>query len=103
MRARFLRPVSALSRLDLPTLERPESAISVPRIGGSETAEPAAAAKPHSPANRCRPASISSRVNLAVVAIDLFLGHSGAREARTRNPDAGTILVSGFQIGRAHV
>src|ERR1700688_294137 len=65
VRARLLRPVRALTRLDLPTLERPANAISVPRIGGSETAEPAAATKRHSPANRRRPASISSRVNSA--------------------------------------
>ncbi len=66
MRARFLRPVSALSRLDLPTLERPASAISVPRIFGSETADPAAAANCHSPANRRRPASISLAVNFSI-------------------------------------
>src|ERR1700690_1413869 len=66
MRARFLRPVSALIRLDLPTLERPANAISIPRIGGSETAEPAAAVKPPSPVNRCRPGSISSRLNLSI-------------------------------------
>src|SRR5665213_3446810 len=69
MRARFLRPVSALIRLDLPTLERPASAISTPRIGGSETADPAAAVNCHSPANRRRPVSISSRVNLPIGAI----------------------------------
>ena len=32
--------MSALIRLDLPTLERPANAISVPRIGGSEASEP---------------------------------------------------------------
>ncbi len=47
VRARLLRPVSALSRLDLPTLERPASAISVPRAAGSEAGEPAAATKRH--------------------------------------------------------
>ena len=35
VRASALRPVSALIRLDLPTLERPAKAISSPRIGGS--------------------------------------------------------------------
>ena len=45
VRASALRPVSALIRLDLPTLERPANAISVPRIGGSEAGEPAAATK----------------------------------------------------------
>ena len=43
VRASALRPVSALIRLDLPTLERPAKAISVPRIGGSDASEPAAA------------------------------------------------------------
>ena len=37
-----LRPVSALIRLDLPTLERPAKAISTPRILGSDSGEPAA-------------------------------------------------------------
>src|SRR5579864_8084104 len=69
VRARFLRPVSALIRLDLPTLERPDSAISDPRIGGSDTAEPAAATKLHSPVNSLRPASISSRVNSSIGAV----------------------------------
>ena len=40
VRASALRPVSALIRLDLPTLERPAKAISVPRIVGSEASEP---------------------------------------------------------------
>ena len=35
VRASALRPVSALIRLDLPTLERPAKAISMPCIGGS--------------------------------------------------------------------
>src|SRR6478672_3754982 len=63
MRARFLRPVSALMRLDLPTLDRPAKAISTPRMEGSDTADPAAAIKRQSPANKRRPASISARVN----------------------------------------
>src|SRR5581483_1899214 len=63
MRARLLRPVRALIRLDLPTLERPANAISTPRIAGSEAGVPAAAVKRHSPANRRRPASSSARVN----------------------------------------
>src|SRR5665213_26713 len=66
VRAKFLRPVSALIRHDLPTLERPDSAISAPRIGGSDTAELAAATKRHSPVNSLRPASISSRVNSSI-------------------------------------
>src|SRR5712671_6850599 len=57
--ARLLRLVSALMRLDLPTLERPTKAISSPFIEGRETAEPAADTKRHSGANSRRPAPIS--------------------------------------------
>ena len=46
VRASALRPVSALIRLDLPTLERPANAISMPRVLGSDSIEPAAVAKP---------------------------------------------------------
>src|SRR6266851_3408246 len=67
MRARFLRPVSALIRLDFPTLDLPAKAISTPRIGGSDAGVPAAATKRHSPAKSCRPASSSVRVNWADV------------------------------------
>src|SRR5262245_26018144 len=63
MRARFLRPVSALIRLDLPTFERPAKAISMPRIGGSEAGEAAAATNCQSPAKILRPVSISVRLN----------------------------------------
>src|SRR6185437_435078 len=69
VRARFLRPVSALIRLDLPTLERPANAISTPRIGGSDTAEPAAAVNSQSPVNRRRPASISDAVKVCAVMV----------------------------------
>src|SRR5437879_981801 len=62
VRARARRPVRALIRLDLPTLERPANAISTPRIGGSAAAEPAAKTNCQSPANSLRPASISARV-----------------------------------------
>src|SRR6266511_2604272 len=63
VRASAFRPVSALIRLDLPTLERPAKAISWPRIGGSAGSEPAAAVNCHSPANSLRPDSTSSAVN----------------------------------------
>src|SRR5512144_1443363 len=66
IRARFLRPVSALIRLDLPTLERPAKAISMPRIGGNDAGVPAAATNCQSPAKRRRPASISARVKSPV-------------------------------------
>src|SRR5271169_444795 len=59
VRANPLRLVSALIRLDLPTLERPAKANSKPFIAGSEAGVAAAAAKRHSPANSLRPAPIS--------------------------------------------
>src|SRR3974390_2605990 len=62
MRASALRPVSALTRLDLPTLERPANAISTPRIGGNDAGVAAAATNCQSLANSRRPASISVRV-----------------------------------------
>src|SRR5438445_5521997 len=62
-RTSALRPVSALIRLDLPTLERPAKAISSPRAFGSVSTELAADANCHSCANRRRPASISAEEN----------------------------------------
>src|ERR1700759_3886236 len=59
VRASALRPVSALIRLDLPTLDRPASAISGPVIRGSDAIELAAVVKFHSLANKRRPDSIS--------------------------------------------
>src|SRR6185437_1035091 len=66
VRARLLRPVRALIRLDLPTFERPAKAISTPRIAGNDAGVPAAATNCHSPANRRRPASISAPVKLLI-------------------------------------
>src|SRR5207302_4523472 len=63
VRASALRLVSALMRLDLPTLERPAKAISTPSIGGSDSNEAAADRKRHSAANSLRPDSLSSAVN----------------------------------------
>src|SRR5215468_8110582 len=51
VRASALRLVSALMRLDLPTLERPANAISTPCIDGSEASEEAAATNCQSPLN----------------------------------------------------
>src|SRR5262245_1548085 len=62
VRASACRPVSALIRLDLPTLDRPANAISTPRMGGSAASDPAAAANCHSRAKSLRPASISAEV-----------------------------------------
>src|SRR5580692_5974480 len=63
VRANAWRPVNALMRLDLPTLERPAKAISGAVIGGTEASEPAAEMKCQSPANKRRPASISASEN----------------------------------------
>src|ERR1700720_1614346 len=60
VRASALRPVSALIRLDLPTLERPANATSMPAIGGSVSIEGEAQKNCQSPANSFRPRSISS-------------------------------------------
>src|SRR5215475_4403031 len=51
VRASALRAVSAVIRLDLPTLERPAKAISTPFIGGSEASDDAAATNCQSPLN----------------------------------------------------
>src|SRR5260221_3662630 len=59
VRASPLRLVSALIRLDLPTLDRPAKANSKPFIAGSEAGVAAAEVKRHSRANSLRPAPIS--------------------------------------------
>src|SRR6478736_8780053 len=59
VRASALRPVSALIRLDLPTLERPAKAISSPAIGGSVSVEGEAQMNCQSRVNSFRPVSIS--------------------------------------------
>src|SRR6185437_15445339 len=59
VRASALRPVSALIRLDLPTLERPANATSMPAIGGSVSTDGEAQKNCQSPANSFRPCSIS--------------------------------------------
>ena len=63
IRASARRPVNALTRLDLPTLERPAKATSTPSRTGRTPSEPAAATNRHSAANSLRPASISAAVN----------------------------------------
>src|SRR4029078_12082925 len=63
MLVRFLLPVSALIRLDLPTFERPANAISTPFITGRDAGEDAAATKCQSPAKILGPVSLSARVN----------------------------------------
>src|ERR1700674_3792911 len=71
VRASPLRLVSALIRLDLPTLERPAKANSKPFIAGNEAGVAAAAAKRHEPANSRRPAAISLLVKASVPASDI--------------------------------
>src|ERR1700722_5289952 len=63
VRAGALRLVSALIRLDLPTLERPANAISMPVAGGSDSKEAAADMNSHCAAKSLRPVSVSSSVN----------------------------------------
>src|SRR5262245_5040966 len=65
VRASVLRPVSALTRLDLPTFERPAKAISTRPIGGRFASESAAQEKSAAPAKSLRPASRSSSVRSA--------------------------------------
>src|ERR1700692_1073177 len=67
VRASARRPVSALIKLDLPTLERPANAISGALIGSTESTEPAAEMKSHAPANKSRPPSISAAEKSAMV------------------------------------
>src|SRR2546423_6806173 len=67
VRASALRPVSALIRLDLPTLERPAKATSMAAIGGSDSIEGDAQKNCQSPANSLRPCSIRSASGSAVM------------------------------------
>src|SRR5688500_10045725 len=67
VRASALRPVSALIRLDLPTLERPANATSTPAIGGSVSIEGEAQMKVHSPANSFLPSSTNFASDSAVM------------------------------------
>src|SRR5215469_2774280 len=60
VRASIRRPVSALMRLDLPTLERPAKAISAPVVAGTAAREPAAARNCQGVAKSLRPVSISA-------------------------------------------
>ena len=60
VRASVRRPVSAFTRLDLPTLERPAKAISGSEIGISDSNDAAPATKSQGPAKSLRAASISA-------------------------------------------
>src|SRR5882762_1865466 len=73
VRASALRLVSALIRLDLPTLERPAKAISTPSGGGSDSSDDAADRKRHSAANSLRPVSLSSELKASAdIGLDFF-------------------------------
>src|SRR5690242_15194041 len=84
VRASALRLVSALMRLDLPTLERPANAISTPSIGGSDSNDAAADRKRHSAANSLRPVSLSSAVNEDVTIAARDSKVSGGRTLRSQ-------------------
>src|SRR5215470_16136640 len=83
VRASALRLVSALMRLDLPTLERPANAISTPAMAGSDSNDAAADRKRHSAANILRPVSLSSAVNEDV---DINRADRVRRSARKERP-----------------
>src|SRR5215216_4587399 len=97
VRASALREVSALIRLDLPTLERPANAISTPFIGGSRPIVPTAALNCQSAANSLRPASISDAVKAVIAAARSCAASSvfqrnremprAKQESVARNPD----------------
>src|SRR5579864_1312748 len=85
VRASAPRLVSALMRLDLPTLDRPTKATSAPFIAGSEAAEEAAATNRQSDANRLRPAPISLAVKAgAGMGADVFRVPIGGSRGFTR-------------------
>src|SRR4030081_3489982 len=67
VRASALRPVSALIRLDLPTLERPANATSRLASGGRVSIDGEAQMNCQSPANSFRPCSISFASGSAVM------------------------------------
>src|SRR5215213_5474167 len=91
VRASALREVSALIRLDLPTLERPANAISTPRMGGSRSTVPTAALNCQSAANSFRPTSISDAVKDVIAAARSCAAGSAfqrKRECRAQNSGA---------------
>src|SRR5215471_12799418 len=83
VRASALRLVSALIRLDLPTLERPANAISTPAMAGSDSNDAAADRNRHSAANSLRPVSLSSAVNGDVDMNRADRGRNSAEEGRS--------------------
>ncbi len=62
-RARLVRPVSALIRLDLPTLERPAKAISGRPSFGKSSMRTTPLTKVQAPLNSASPLAMSAAVN----------------------------------------
>src|SRR6185312_14632334 len=83
--ASALRPVSALIRLDLPTLERPAKAISMPCIGGNVSIEGEAQKNCQSPANSFRPDSISSASGSVIMIFRDYKNVDARHKAGHRN------------------
>src|SRR5580692_4766305 len=110
VRASARRPVSALIRLDLPTLERPANAISGAPIGGTDSIDPAAEMKSHAPANNSRPASISAAEKSAMVSAlrsPVSLRHGWwptSAMAHAMNDDLvlGRLIKNQVRIGRGN-
>src|SRR5215475_1160599 len=88
VRARLLRPVNALMREDLPTLERPAKATSMAPIGGSVSIEGAAHLNCQSPAKSLRPCSISFASMSAVMRSVPGPPHGEERGTRVSNHEA---------------
>src|SRR5689334_8210114 len=95
VRASALRLVSALIRLDLPTLERPANATSMPAIGGSVSIEGEAHTNFHSPAKSFRPSSISFASMSALMRRSLFFGVVIPGRCAASNPESRD---SGFTL-----
>src|SRR5438093_996993 len=113
VRASALRPVSALIRLDLPTLERPAKATSTPAIGGSVSIEGEAQTNFQSPAKSFRPSSMSFASVSAVMrrsfplvvmaglvpAIHVFVDHQHGKDVDARHK-AGHDVLDGIVTRR---
>src|SRR5690349_12421685 len=103
VRASALRPVSALIRLDLPTLERPAKAISLPAAGGSVSIELADQTNCQSPANSLRPASISAGVKPAASVIGLAAAAEHEHRALDARADHPRELVEALDRAEVNV
>src|SRR6476620_804337 len=84
VRASALRPVSALIRLDLPTLERPANATSMLAIGGSVSIDGEAQTNFHSPAKSFRPSSISFASGASVMRSFLLRAEAAPSSLRAK-------------------